>query len=113
MNSGRASIGLLKSPTLTRRLPSAVNSSGAVSPAARATASMIPVSTPGSAVRTTTESVVRQRRTPSASDASRSDAGTSFRISSVVRMITGIMMIASATEPAKALYCLNGSTRNV
>ena len=50
---------------------------------------------------------------PSASDASRSDPGTSFRISSVVRMMTGTMITASATLPANALYCLNGRTRNV
>ena len=28
-------------------------------------------------------------------------------------MITGIMMTASETAPAKALYCRNGSTRSV
>ena len=113
MKSGSASIGLLKSPTLMSRLPSAVNRSGAVSPAARATASMTPVRMPGRPVRMTTDRTVRQIGTPSASDASRSAPGTSLRISSVVRMMTGIMITASATPPANALNCLNGSTRNV
>ena len=112
MNRGRASIGFEKSPTFTSRLPRAVNRSGAVSPAARATASMIPVRMPGSPVRTTTDRTVRQVGIPSASEASRSDPGMRRRISSVVRMMTGAMMTARATLPAKALYCLNGSTRN-
>ena len=90
-----------------------MNSSGAVSPAARATASMMPVRMPGNPVRMTTDRTVRQVGIPSASEASRSEPGTSFRISSVVRMMTGTMMTASATLPANALYCLNGRTRNV
>ena len=113
MNSGSASIGFEKSPTLTNRLPSAVNRSGAVSPAARATASMIPVRMPGSPVRMTTDRTVRHAGIPRASEASRSEFGTSFRISSVVRMMTGTMITASATLPANALYCLNGRTRTV
>ena len=39
---------------------------------------------------------------PSAAAASRSVFGTRFSMSSVVRTITGIMMIASATDPAQA-----------
>src|SRR3954447_7500727 len=113
MKIGNASIGRLKSPAFTRRLPSAVNSNGAVSPAARATASITPVRIPGMAVRMTTEITVRQVGTPSASAASRSEPGTSRRISSVVRMITGIIRTPSATLPANALNCRNGSTRNV
>ena len=113
MKIGRASIGLLKSPTLTSRLPRAVNSSGAVSPAARATASITPVRMPASPVRRTTDRTVRQAGTPRASDASRRSFGTSRMISSVVRMMTGIIRKASATLPAKALYWWNGRTRNV
>ena len=45
-------------------LPKAVNSSGAVSPATRAKASITPVITPEVAVRSVIESVVRQRETP-------------------------------------------------
>jgi hypothetical protein len=61
----------------------------------------------------TIDRTVRHIGIPSASDASRSEPGTSFRISSVVLMITGIMMTARAIPPAKALNCLNGRTRNV
>ena len=58
--SGRAAIGWSR---LNDRywLPSAVKSSGAVSPATRATASRLPVTMPGSVVRTTTVRLVRQR----------------------------------------------------
>src|SRR5919206_4288322 len=45
----------------------AVNSSGAVSPAPRATASIEPVTRPGSAVGSTTRTITRQRGAPSAS----------------------------------------------
>ena len=45
-------------------LQKAVNSSGAVSPATRAKASITPVITPEVAVRSVIESVVRQRETP-------------------------------------------------
>ena len=57
---------------------------------------------PAVAVRTTTETVVRQRGTPSASAASRNSWGTSRTISSVVRVTSGIMMIPSAKPPASA-----------
>ena len=60
-----------------KRLPKAVNSSGAVSPAMRAIARITPVAIPLAAVRATTESVVRHRGTPSASAASRNSCGTS------------------------------------
>src|SRR6059036_2596890 len=53
-----------------------VKRSGAVSPAARATASSAPVIMPLRAVGTTTESVVLQRLAPSASPASLTDSGT-------------------------------------
>ena len=53
------------------RLPKAVNSSGAVSPATRASASSTPVTMPLSAVRTTICTMVRHLAMPSASAASR------------------------------------------
>ncbi len=83
-------------------LLSAVKSSGAVSPAARATASRHAVTMPPSAVRRTTRTLVFQAGTPSASDASRSEPGTRRTISSVARARVGIMRIASATAPASA-----------
>ena len=64
-------------------------------------------------VRRTIERIVRQAGTPRARAASRRSLGTSRIISSVVRMITGTISRARATLPAKALYCLNGRTRNV
>ena len=49
-------------------------------------------------------SVVRQRGTPSASEASRSEPGTSARISIVARATSGSIRHASASAPAKALW---------
>ena len=86
-------------------LPSAVKSSGAVSPATRATASSAPVRMPGSAVMSTICRLVRQRWNPRASAASRSELGTSLIISSVVRITIGTIRMARATEPANPEKC--------
>ncbi len=67
----------------------------------RATASMTPVMMPPIEVGSTTLRIVRHLGTPSASDASRSSLGTSLSISSVERTTTGIIRMASASEPAK------------
>ena len=83
-------------------MPNAVNKSGAVSPATRANASMQPVMMPGDAVRRLTARIVFHFGTPSASAASRRLEGTVASISSVVRVIVGTIIIASATPPAKA-----------
>ena len=97
--------------SLKRHLfPSAVKSNGAVSPAARAMASRMPVVIPFSAVGSMILSVVFQRGMPIARPASRYDWGTSRIISSVVRVTVGIMSIASATPPASAEKCFIGST---
>ena len=77
----------------------AVKSSGAVSPAARATASSEPVISPGSAVGSTTRIVTRQRGVPSASAASRSPSGTSSSTTSAERVTTGSISSARAIEP--------------
>ena len=77
----------------------AVNSSGAVSPAARAIASSEPVIRPGSAVGRTTRRITRQRGAPSASAASRSESGTSTSTTSDERVTTGSISSASATDP--------------
>ena len=66
---------------------------------------MIPVITPEVAVRRMMERVVRQRGMPSPYAASRKACGTSRSISSVVREMVGIIMIANATPPAKAEKC--------
>ncbi len=87
-----------------------MNSSGAVSPAMRASASTTPVMMPGSAAGSTTVNTARARVAPSASAPSRIVPGTSSSSSSVVRAMIGIIMIPSAKPPAMALNCLNGST---
>ena len=76
-----------------------MNSSGAVSPAARATASSTPVTMPGSAVGRTMLKITFQRGAPSASADSRSPAGTSSRITSAERITTGSISSDSASEP--------------
>src|SRR4051794_26174973 len=81
-----------------------VKISGAVSPAARATASTVPVTIPPSALGSTTPTTVRQRATPSASAASRRWPGTSSSISWPARAISGTMMMASATAAANPLW---------
>ena len=86
-------------------LPKAVKSSGAVSPATRAKASMQPVMMPAEAVLRLTENTVRHLETPSPSAASRIASGTVASISSVVRVMVGTIMMASATPPAKAEKC--------
>ncbi len=78
-----------------------VNSSGAVSPAARATASSTPDRMPGSAAGSTTVRMVRAWLDPSARLASRRSSGTSFSISSVERMTIGSIRQARARAPAK------------
>ena len=65
-------------------------------------ASMQPVITPGEAVFSVIESTERQLGTPSPSAASRTAWGTISNISSVVRVMVGIIMIPSATPPASA-----------
>ena len=77
---------------------------GAVSPAARATASTVPVTIPPSALGMTTPITVRQRLTPSASAASRNWLGTSSSISCVARAISGSMMMAREIAPANPLW---------
>src|SRR5215204_1274662 len=81
-----------------------VKRSGAVSPAARATASVAPVAIPPTAVGRTTPRTVRQRLAPSAKLASRRWPGTSLSTSCVERATSGSMITASATDPASALW---------
>ncbi len=65
---------------------------------------------PGSAAGRTTVNTARARVAPSASAPSFSDVGTSRSSSSVVRMMSGIIMIPSARPPASAENCRNGNT---
>ena len=82
---------------------------GAVSPAARAIASVAPVAIPPRVVGSTICSTVRHFDTPSAWLASRSDCGTSLSTSCADREMSGNMMIASAIDAMNAL-CLYRST---
>ena len=65
---------------------------------------------PPAAVGSVIRRVVRQRAMPRAWAASFSVAGTSVSTSWAVRATIGSMMIASATEPAKPLWCPWAST---
>src|SRR6478609_3571697 len=108
---GSEAVGSFK-PLLQNGLLNAVNKSGAVSPATRATASITPVAMPGAAVRSITRTVARHLGTPSPSAASRSDSGTNLSSSSVVRVTVGNISTPSATPPANAEKCLACSTTN-
>ena len=83
-------------------LPSAVKNSGAVSPAARAIASMEPVVSPAAALGSTTFRTVRHFGVPRASEASRTLVGTRPSISSEVLSTIGHMMSPRANAPARA-----------
>ena len=86
-------------------LPKAVKSSGAVSPATRAKASMQPVMIPGEAVRRLIDMTVLHFGTPRPRAASRIAWGTVASISSVVRVMVGTIMMARAMPPARAEKC--------
>ena len=79
----------------------AVKSSGAVSPATRATASMTPVSRPDAAAGRITLQATRHRGAPSPSAASFIWLGTSRSISSAVRTTMGNISTARATPPGE------------
>ncbi|MNV65889.1 hypothetical protein D3C71_1586110 [compost metagenome] len=81
-------------------LLSAVNSSGAVSPLMRATASSSPVMTPLRAARNVTMVDTFHRGAPSAKAASRKLPGTSRSMFSVVRTTTGTAINDRARLPA-------------
>ena len=74
---------------------------------------MAPVTMPARAVGSTTRSTTFHSGTPRARPASRSEAGTSRTISSVVRTTIGSMMTASATPPATAENRRMGRTTSV
>ncbi len=78
--------------------------SGAVSPAARAIARVVPVRIPLNVVGRITPTIVRHLLTPSARLPSRRWLGTRARISCVAREITGSMMIARAIAPMKPFW---------
>src|SRR5437868_214873 len=88
-----------------------VKSSGAVSPATRATARTVPVRMPPTARGSTMLRVVRHCGTPGPRLASRSEFGTSASTSIVVRATNGSMRIASANAPLIALCPLPTTSR--
>ena len=81
-----------------------MKSSGAVSPATRATAITTPVRMPPIAVGRTMLTVVRQRVTPSARLASRRLRGTISSTSCVARATIGSISTASENAPKIALW---------
>src|SRR5581483_536910 len=83
-------------------LPNAVNRSGAVSPAARATDRSAPVITPAVAAGTISWSDTRQRGSPSARPDSRRPGGMRRTALSVVRITIGSISTASAIAPENA-----------
>ncbi len=104
MVTGRFAIGLFRS-LVQNWLDKAVNSSGAVSPAIRATASSTPVTIPAYDDFTVIDSTIFHLGVPNAKAASRSAFGTRFSMFSVVRTTIGICSNASAQIPAQAEKC--------
>ena len=109
MTTGRLAIGAFMSP-LQNWLLSAVNSSGAVSPEMRATASRMPVMTPPRTACSVTIRITFHIGAPSATAASRRLSGTRCSMFSVVRTTTGIAISASANDPAQPEKCSTCAT---
>ena len=81
-----------------------MRSSGAVSPATRATASTAPVRMPPIACGSDDPERRPPARRPSPSAASRSESGTSASTSIVERATSGSMITASANDAAYPLW---------
>ena len=88
---------------LVEEMKPAAISKGAVSPITRAMARMAPEMIPGKAVRRTTRTMVLDRVTPKAYEASRRSVGTICSISWVERTTVGIMRMLKATAPTSPL----------
>ena len=101
-----AEINLLQNSWLV----AAVNSNGAVSPAARATPSSMPVKSPFFPVLKTILSTVFHLGIPRAIDASLNVIGTSLRDSLVVLAMIGVIIRLNAKPPAKAECSFIGKT---
>ena len=100
---GRVPMVLLVGDRYRLRAYATRMSSGAVSPMTRARPRMTPVAIPEKAVGMTTSTTVFHLGSPNAYDASRSESGTSFSISSVDRRTVGSMRRTSARDAAIAL----------
>src|ERR1700691_5086511 len=98
MTTGRLAMGAFNS-VLQNWLLSAVNSNGAVSPLMRAMANNRPVTMPLRAAGYNTLTMVRHGYAPSAAEASFMPMGTRLSMSSVVRRVTGMASMASASAP--------------
>jgi hypothetical protein len=101
--SGRLSWGPSTGLLFINVAPNAVNSSGAVSPTARAMPRTMAVVMPLRAVGSTTDHTVRARDAPSARLASRRPSGTSRSTTSMVRVMVGSITMASARLAMKPL----------
>src|SRR5919197_2620136 len=91
----------LGSQLIVRPKIEVANRSGAVSPAARAMASTVPVRMPPAAAGNVIPTTVRQRLAPSASAPSRCADGTSLSTSCVARVTSGSITIARPIAPAQ------------
>ena len=107
--TGKLAMGLDKSE-VQNWLLNDVNNNGAVSPAIRAIASKIPVTTPARAALRVTPMMTFHLGEPSAYAASRKALGINSSMFSVVRMTTGITIKASANTPAQPEKLLNLDT---
>ena len=101
INSGTADIGLSMEKRMSEQ-PRAVNIRGAVSPMTREMASRMPVKIPPNAAGSCTFIITLALLPPNARPASFNDAGSIFNVSSVERIISGNIMMKSATLPAIA-----------
>src|ERR687897_1898583 len=97
---GKASTGSLK-PVKNRLVPSIVIIRGAVSPAILEIPRTIPVNTPPNAVLSVTCIVIFHLGIPNEYPASLIELGTTFKLSSVTRTTTGIIIIDNAKDPAQ------------
>src|SRR5215472_17830045 len=98
--TGNDAVGWFQ-PGLQKRLPKAVKSKGAVSPATRARAKRMAVIMPRYAAGTTTLAMVRHLLAPRAMEPSRRARGTECRNSSVLRKVIGIIIKPRANAPAR------------
>src|SRR5215467_4686811 len=104
MNTDSDSWLPLNGLSLMESVAPATSSTGAVSPQARAMASMTPVTMPVAAVGSTIFMIVFHFGMPSAYAPSRSAAGTSRSISSLARVMVGSISTESASAAAKPEY---------
>ena len=81
-----------------------VNIRAAVSPTMRPMPRMMPERMPGMALGRMMRNTVRSRPAPRPNEPSRKESGTEMSASSVVRMMSGKIMMATVNTPASSEY---------